>query len=399
MLLNYLVKFNDTKNTKVEFEINMKIEFLLITVIALVIGLDYFLKRKHKDTSKEITKFVDSKSKPIKKYFKLKWILVSIGVIAVSSFLLYQFKFAPVTYKSAEVVFNDNLAYLKSDMSLFNGKINDSLARGLFVEGKKVGRHKFQFNYYQNSSNFYRAEGVFLDNKYTGEWSFYYKNGQLKAQGSFKESSGTELDSLGIPNEMRVGLWRFWHNNGQLSSKLTYIDGKVEGMRRDWYDNGQLRIENNYVNGKVEGVFRNWWNNGKLLEEVDQINGQRQGKCRRWYDNAQLKEEGDYVDGLLDGDWRFWHNNGQLKAQGSYNKSRGVELGATGIPNKMREGLWLFWFDNGQLRFEQSYIDGKLQGRALSWHTNGQLEYERYFVNDIMKRTKSWNYDGTPNYY
>ena len=126
----------------------MKFEFILIGVIGLVIGLDYFFKVKNKNSSKEITSLGDSKNETLSKRIGVKWILISIGFIAVSSLVFYQFQFAPKKFKSSEVVFNDNLAYLRTDMSLLNGKIEDGRVKGLFVNGKREGYHIILYKYY-----------------------------------------------------------------------------------------------------------------------------------------------------------------------------------------------------------------------------------------------------------
>ena len=56
--------------------------------------------------------------------------LILLGIVAY-------FIFTPKTYKYGEVVFNNELTYLKKDMSLITGNIKDSIYIGEFVNGKK----------------------------------------------------------------------------------------------------------------------------------------------------------------------------------------------------------------------------------------------------------------------
>ena len=241
----------------------MRIEFILLGVILLVIAIDFLIKKRKKSSSKEIEKFEESETSAVKKPAILKWAIISLAVLSLGSLVVYQIVFAPKTYKSAEVTFNNNLAYLKTDMSLLTGKINDSIHKGLFVDGKREGFHKIQYSYFGKDTILNFAEGEFLNNKYVGLWSFYHKNGQLSGKGNYNESKGEKLGSSGMPIDNRNGLWRGWHKNGQLEFEVNYINGKREGLNRVWYENGQLEFEGNYDNNnKNVGLFRTWYENG-----------------------------------------------------------------------------------------------------------------------------------------
>ena len=117
----------------------MRIELILFGVILLVVAIDFLVKKRKKNSSSEIEKFEDFKNENVKKPVILKWVLISLGVVCLGSLVVYQIVFAPKTYNIAEVTVNNNLAYLKSDMSLLNGKLNDSINKGLFVNGKREG--------------------------------------------------------------------------------------------------------------------------------------------------------------------------------------------------------------------------------------------------------------------
>ena len=240
----------------------MRIEFILLGVILLVIAIDFLVKKRKKSSSKEIEKFQESETSAVKKPAILKWAIISLAVLSLGSLVVYQIVFAPKTYKSAEVTFNNNLAYLKTDMSLLTGKINDSIHKGLFVDGKREGFHKIKYSYFGKDTILNFAEGEFLNNKYVGLWSFYHKNGELSGKGNYNESKGEKLGSSGIPSDNRVGLWRFWYENGQLKAEGNYVNGKVKALWRWWYENGQLKQEGNYCNNNDEGLWRYWYENG-----------------------------------------------------------------------------------------------------------------------------------------
>ena len=243
----------------------MIIEFILLCVILVVIAIDFLVKKRKKSSSKEIEKFQESETSAVKKPAILKWAIISLAVLSLGSLVVYQIVFAPKTYKSAEVTFNNNLAYLKTDMSLLTGKINDSIHKGLFIDGKREGFHKIKYSYFGKDTILNFAEGEFLNNKYVGLWSFYHKNGELSGKGNYNESKGEKLGSSGIPSDNRDGLWRFWWENGQLKQELNLVNDKIKGFTRTWYENGQLEEEGNVLNGYKDGLWRFWDENGKRL--------------------------------------------------------------------------------------------------------------------------------------
>ena len=59
-----------------------------------------------------------------------------------------------------------------------------------------------------------------------------------------------------------------WHENGQLERKLTYFNGRKEGLDQMWYENGQLESDKTYFNGKSEGLWQRWHENGEARPSV-----------------------------------------------------------------------------------------------------------------------------------
>ena len=162
-----------------------------------------------------------------KKAAVTKRIIFSIAVFSLA-IIAYRIYYSPKTYKRTEIVFNKDLVYVKKDMTLLNGKINDDRHKGEFVNGMKEGLHR--------------------------EW--YNNYGQLESEGNYL-------------NGKIEGLWRSWHENGQLKSEENYLNGEIEGLSRSWHENGQLGFEGNYLSGEREGLWRTWYENGQLKSEVN----------------------------------------------------------------------------------------------------------------------------------
>ena len=287
----------------------MRIELILLGVILLVVAIDFLVKKRKKNSSSEIEEFEKGDKKVITRPLIFKKLLISLVVVAIGISFTYLIVFTPKGYKLDEVVISNNLAYLKKDMSLLNGKINYSfysglfIKEGLFVNGKREGFHRIKYNY-SSKKGYYseykwdrtkrvytvrnRAEGEFIDNKYNGEWTFYHYYGKVHAK---LKQEGNYV------NGKEEGLLRRWQENGQLESEVNFINNKIDGILRLWHENGQLEEEGNYVNDKLEGLRRIWHENGQLAQEGNYINDEAEGLFRLWHENGQLKQEGNYVNG------------------------------------------------------------------------------------------------------
>ena len=87
----------------------------------------------------------------------------------------------------------------------------------------------------------------------------YYKNGQKKMEGSYKDS-------------LRTGEWLCWYENGKLWSRGTFIKGKSEGRFLSYNEDGSLFQESMYKEGKPDGKWC-YYKDEKRIKEVYYKNG------------------------------------------------------------------------------------------------------------------------------
>ena len=116
----------------------------------------------------------------------------------------------------------------------------------------------------------------YLPNKekpYSGEnICVYLSNGQYFSQGKIKKG-------------LRDGTWSFWYENGQKKAERNYKDGKI--MRKSNYKNGKIVGETGY----------GYYENGRIEIEVNFKDDKLDGKRTYWYENGQIKSEAIYKDG------------------------------------------------------------------------------------------------------
>jgi antitoxin component YwqK of YwqJK toxin-antitoxin module len=116
-----------------------------------------------------------------------------------------------------------------------------SITNHKFSENPKIGL--IQTNYWSGQLK----NKTYTKNDSLGNWIYngvsesYYKNGQLKSKGNFKD-------------DQQDGLWRCYYDGGQLKSKVNYKDGKEDGLSDYYNKNGQLKQKANSKVDKPGGV-------------------------------------------------------------------------------------------------------------------------------------------------
>lgn len=95
----------------------------------------------------------------------------------------------------------------------------------------------------------------------------------------------------------------------------------------------------------------------------------------RKYRNGNLKESYTQdANELLQGHYTAWFRNGQVKAKGNLKDSK-------------EEGAWQYFYKNGNPASTLSFVEGKLQGKAIYYFFTGELLEERFFAADIQVGT------------
>jgi antitoxin component YwqK of YwqJK toxin-antitoxin module len=84
----------------------------------------------------------------------------------------------------------------------------------------------------------------------------YYENHQRKMEGAYLDNK-------------RTGKWTAWFKNGKIWSEGVFKDGLSEGLRTVYYENGRKHIVGNYKQDQKTGKWQFYSVDGKLLKEID----------------------------------------------------------------------------------------------------------------------------------
>ena len=204
------------------------------------------------------------------------------------------------------------------------------------IDGKCI-----QKGYYSDKKLAYIKEGKLTENLdilTNGKYTEYYKNGQIKIQGSYKEGK-------------RNGEFKTFLKNGKSAGFIIYKDGKIikSTLVKAMKDNASFSpisyanydLDTSYSIGGVN--FPN-----KLLKRY------------RMYDKK----------GVLNGNSISYYEEGNIQSIFPYK-------------NNLVEGLVIRYYENGNIKEEVNYKNDKMNGEAKSYDENGKLNGRTIFKDDI----------------
>ena len=274
------------------------------------------------------------------------------------------------------------------------GPYSDDKKNGYFkeysIKGSLLNTTKYVMDKIQNNV----AELAKVDIK-----NEYYPTGKVKYSGGFKgdipqgvhreysedgkiTSSKVydegQLTGEGIMDEKGIqqGLWKEYHPNGQLRAQGEYKDGKRIGEWVFYHPNGKVEQKGKYDNkGWAQSQWKWYYETGNLLREENYTNNILNGMTNEYSDSGKVITKGEYVDGQKEGSW--FYEMGDYREEGIYKGDK-------------REGEWQHYYNNGKLRFEGKYIDGNPDGRHKYYYSNGKVNLEGKYI--MGMKEGNWEY-------
>ena len=205
----------------------------------------------------------------------------------------------------------------------------------------------------------------------------YYKNGQIKVQGYYKEGK-------------RDGEFKAFLRNGKSAGSVIYKDGKIikSTLINSMKDNASFSILTD-INSSSNSheVVTDEFSNG-LLKQYFTFNkkGLLDGESRQYYEEGDIKSISPFKNNVADGTFISYYQNGNIKEKHTYK-------------NGNEEGEGIFYYENGKLEEKYFMKNGKLDGEAINYFEDGKiknkaifkdgvtLEEEIYKDNEIRKNT------------
>lgn len=150
---------------------------------------------------------------------------------------------------------------------------------------------------YQVDTNTNKKHGLFKE--------FDVASGQLLAERTYNMDKIDGVEKLYFPDTPAV------------DGIMTYKDGKHHGEFSYFYRNGQLKQKGEFVDGTIEGLLIGYYEDGTPKEEITHVDGMTQGPFKEYNPNGTLKAEGEFTskqdqENLEHGLLKLYDENGEL---------------------------------------------------------------------------------------
>lgn len=218
------------------------------------------------------------------------------------------------------------------------------------------------------------SEGVLLCEGITdmngmrqGKWKEYYATGELKSEGTYKNSNRTGKWKFFFPDKSvevvgsydakgrQQGEWQWFYANGQLMRTCSYDAGVLDGEYIEYDEEGTEVTKGVFEEGTEEGRWLYKRNNA--IEEGSYSDGLRTGVWKTWYSTGVISSEIEYDQDLMNGKYTTYYENHVVKRSGQ-------------MVNGEQTGVWYEYNENAELLLTTLYKDGK----EIKWN-NYKIEY------------------------
>jgi antitoxin component YwqK of YwqJK toxin-antitoxin module len=170
------------------------------------------------------------------------------------------------------------------------------------------------------------AVGKLENNMPIGNWKYFYENGDIESEGSYKngEYDGKWLKYHDL--ETRVAQLRYNKKIPQdsildlqlIKNKIKEIKNFKEGLADGEFiyfgsnSNDKPDRITNYKKGRLDGKSIVYYDNGIIFYEQNFKAGELDGYIRIYYENGQLREEGKFIKGKATGVFKLYNKSGVL---------------------------------------------------------------------------------------
>ena len=288
-----------------------------------------------------------------------------------------------------------NLAYIQ-EVKIIEGK--EPILHGKYIEYYKNGQIKVQ-GLYKEGKRDGEFKAFLRDGKSAG--SVFYKDGKIIKStlvNSMKDNASFSLTTDINYNLNSNEIITDEFPNGLLKQYFIYNkNGLLDGESREYYEEGNIKSISHFKNDIPDGVFISYYQNGNIENKYAYVNGQANGECFSYYENGKLEERYFLKNGEIDGEAFAYYPSGKLrgkevqklgKREGEsiiYHENGNIKQKST-FKNDKREGDLFIYFPSGKLRQTEKYINGKIEGEVIEYYESGTIKEKAYFINDKQEK-------------
>ena len=281
--------------------------------------------------------------------------------------------------------------------------VNSSKGNYLLEDGKDG-----KWEYFDINGNLHSVE-YFSKGKLVGDETFYFTDGKLKTEMSYKNDSlsGYYVDYYSngninfqgwYENDNRTGEWNYYYSDTTLKETYYFINGKLNGKQYYYSPKGKLYMTQEYHLGDIlnttfydtlENVYqvlnedtasenlvlKQFFPNGNIKKETSYKYGVAHGPFTNYFQNGTVQSTGQYINDKREGVWKWYYPDGKLSYEGTYYQNE-------------KHGEWKNYDDDGKLDNKKNFEYGLLEGETFYYSPSGNITQKEFYRNDELHGEK-----------
>ncbi|MBI2259702.1 MAG: toxin-antitoxin system YwqK family antitoxin [Flavobacteriia bacterium] len=208
-----------------------------------------------------------------------------------------------------------------------------------------------------------------------------------------------------------TGMCETCHINGIIERRVTFVNGRENGIDTAYYQSGCPMVIRNHIQGAENGTWTYFYDSTQFLAwEMNYFAGQKHGKHIYFTKKGDTTLWENYSYDVLDGIKRTYYSKSRKHQEISYKKGilegqhliynkEGVVIEKVNYKAGKKEGEATYFYDDGKLLRTENWSKGVKNGEFKSFYYQGFVEsiesyqkgikngrFEEYFYDQKIKR-------------
>lgn len=248
---------------------------------------------------------------------------------------------------------------------------------------------------YMNNSNMVDASSA--GKPFNGTCETCHMNGTLERRVTFVNGKQNGVDTTyyesGCPQVVRNhvqgvehGQWIYFYDSTNYEAwEMNYAAGQKHGKHIFFARNGDTTLWENYNNGLLDGTKRTYYTNSRIKREANYSNGVLDGKFKLYNPKGVVIEEINYKMGRRNEDCKYYYDDGTLL------KTEQWDMG-------VKNGEFKMFYYEGNVQVSEVYKKGLKEGWFMEYYPDGLTKRKALYKKDVLLEEHRYDEQGRETY-
>lgn len=232
---------------------------------------------------------------------------------------------------------------------------------------------------------------------FTGTCETCHMNGLLERRISFVNGKENGIDTTfyksGCPQVVRnhiagaeSGQWfYFYDSTNRVAWEMNYNLGLKHGKQLYLTKDGDTTRIEHYSNGNLNGVKKSYYPKSKIEKEINYVNGLMDGPFKSYNMDGKLVQELNYKQGKKHGELKYYYNDGTLLSTEHWSMD-------------VKDGEFKTFYYQGFVQSMENYKKGVPEGWFEERWPDDKLKRRALYKKGVVIEEHRYDEQGTENY-